>query len=62
MSEQTQSWQPQPPHPGVGLAWQPSQTPQSTVQLSQVSPYVGWHSWLPQHWPQSCGHDLQVSP
>jgi hypothetical protein len=62
MSEQTHSWHSHPPHPGVGFAWQPSQTPQSVVQLSQVSPYCGWQIWLPQHWPQSCAHVLQVSP
>jgi len=44
------------------LDWQPSQTPQSTVQLSHVSPYGGWQIWLPQHWPQSTAHVLQVSP
>ena len=62
MSPHTHSWHSQPPQPGVGLDWQPSQTPQSTVQLSHVSPYGGWQIWLPQHWPQSTAHVLQVSP
>ena len=62
MSPHTHSSQPQPPQPGVGFAWQPSQTPQSAVQLSHVSPYCDWQIWLPQHWPQSVAHVLQVSP
>ena len=62
MSPQTQSWQPQPPQPGVGFDSQPSQTPQSAVQLSHVSPYCDSQIRLPQHVPQSPGQVLQVSP
>jgi hypothetical protein len=32
------------------------------VQVVQVSPYAASHLPLPQHWPQSFGHEAQVSP
>ncbi len=62
MSPQTHSWQAQPPQPGVGLAWQPSHSPQSALQLSQVSPNWDWQIRLPQQLPQSPGQVLHVSP